>query len=117
MRRFGDGGPGRLTSHEEAGTITVDRALFIGGSAPGRVRLANAKTHVERGLTLGHDQNSSGELLVDEPAGLTVDGGAPAGVNLDNDTGRIDHVRVGAVDGSITTTTGVMLLDEFLSFR
>jgi hypothetical protein len=47
-----------------------------------------------------------------------LDGSPVTGLaNLDNETGQIDYVRWGAVDGVDSTTTGTMNLDEFVSQR
>ena len=53
-----------------------------------------------------------GELLV------SINGAPLSGLaGLDNDGSRIDYVKWGAVDGTPTSTTGEMELDEFFSFR
>jgi hypothetical protein len=47
-----------------------------------------------------------------------VDGAAVTGLSsLDNESGQIDYVRWGAVDGVDSTTSGTMKLDEFVSQR
>ena len=47
-----------------------------------------------------------------------VDGSPVAGLSsLDNESGQIDYVRWGAVDGVDSTTSGTMKLDEFVSQR
>ena len=47
-----------------------------------------------------------------------VDGSPVTGLsNLDNESGQIDYVRWGAVDGVDSTTSGTMDLDEFVSQR
>jgi len=47
-----------------------------------------------------------------------VDGSPVAGLSsLDNESGQIDYVRWGAVDGVDYTTSGTMNLDEFVSQR
>jgi len=47
-----------------------------------------------------------------------VDGSPVTGLSgLDNETGQIDFVRWGAVDGVDSTTSGTMNLDEFVSQR
>jgi hypothetical protein len=47
-----------------------------------------------------------------------INGAAPSGLtNLINDTSRIDYVRWGAVDGSLSSSTGSFYLDDFWSSR
>ena len=49
---------------------------------------------------------------------LTVNHGTPAVVSgLDNDTARIESVRLGAVGGTVTATSGTISLDNFISWR
>jgi hypothetical protein len=49
---------------------------------------------------------------------LIVNGGTPATVSgLDNDAARIEFVRMGAVGGTLTTTSGTVFLDNFISWR
>jgi hypothetical protein len=58
------------------------------------------------------DGSSNGHLDV------WVDGSPVTGLgSLDNESGQIDYVRWGAVDGVESTTTGTMKLDEFVSQR
>jgi hypothetical protein len=51
-------------------------------------------------------------------ATLTVSGSAPADlVGLDTETGRIDRVRWGAIDGDLAGVSGTIQLDDFKSWR
>jgi len=49
---------------------------------------------------------------------LAVNHGTPGAVSgLDNDTCSIEFVRLGAVGGTISTTSGTVFLDNFISWR
>jgi hypothetical protein len=58
------------------------------------------------------------EASTDATVSLTTNNGTPvAAGGLDNDTCRVDFVRWGAVDGTITSSSGNILLDNFISSR
>lgn len=58
------------------------------------------------------------EAAATATASLTVNGSAHVEIpGLDTGAGRIDFVRLGVVGGSLATTSGTILLDDYLSWR
>ncbi len=58
------------------------------------------------------------EAAASATATLAVNNGSPVTLTgIDNDTTRIASVRWGAVDGTVSSTSGTMYLDDFTSWR